>query len=105
SEVGTGSNGADFLHGVLSDIRHEHVSVFRIPEKTLTIANAVGIDFTKSVGLAVIRKRIRRRSSILSIRTVRTQRIDSMNLAERDIQILAMCKRISSTATVGQTKI
>src|SRR5207247_1623873 len=93
------------LDRILSDIGHEHISVLRIPEDSLTIADTVSIDFTQRVVLTVVRKGIRSRNPIFLIRTVRTERIDPMNLAKCHIEILGVSIRISSAAAIRQSKI
>src|SRR4029079_15270364 len=56
SQIRSGGHAADFFNRVLTDIGHEHVPIPGIPENTLAIAHAIGIDLSERFRFAVTDK-------------------------------------------------
>src|SRR5262249_42848683 len=105
TQIRAGSDRADLLNRILADIGHKHVAVFRIPENALRIADSIGVDFPKRVGIAVVRKRIARRDAVLRVGAVVAEGVHAKYLAERRIEILCVVERVTSAAAVGETHI
>src|SRR5258706_7371625 len=103
SEIRAGRDRTDLFHGILPDIGHEHGAGLAVPEKSLCIADAIGVNFAERV--LVFDERIARRNSILAVGAVRSERIDAEDLTEARGQVLRVLEWVTATAAVGEPEI
>ena len=105
SEVCARRHRTDLLYEVLADVGEEHLPGLRIPEKPLGIPHSVRINLAERLGLAITDEWVRRRNSVLAVRAVLAERIDSENLAERRAQVLSDIERIVAAAAIRTTDV
>ena len=64
AEVRAGGYGTYLLNNILTDIGKKHVSVVRIPGKTLGIPNTEGVNLAKGIAVTVIGEWIISRNAV-----------------------------------------